>query len=216
MDTGASAPQLPHEILVHISTFSRELLQQLLLNRPFYEFFRDNRQYIIQLHTLTTVNVRHTTRHMVFGKLHSEDGPAVEDLRCKAPAIIRANGEQEWYRNGRLHRENGPAVIYNSGTQIWYQNGKLHREDGPAVEAPAVIRADGSQEWWLNGKLHRDDGPAIIWSDGAQEWHLNGELHREDGPAVEDLRCKAPAVIRANGRQEWWQNDKRHRRCKAP
>ena len=32
------------------------------------------------------------------------------------------------------------------GTKKWYRNGKLHREDGPAIE-----RADGSKEWLRNG-----------------------------------------------------------------
>ena len=34
------------------------------------------------------------------GKLHRENGPAVE----------YANGHKEWYRNDKLHREDGPAV----------------------------------------------------------------------------------------------------------
>lgn len=35
--------------------------------------------------------------------------------------------------NLQYHRENGPAVIHSDGTQEWWQNGKLHREDGPAI-----------------------------------------------------------------------------------
>ena len=38
-------------------------------------------------------------------------------------------------------------VIDEYGTQRWYKNGKIHREDGPAV-----IYADGFQAWWLYGK----------------------------------------------------------------
>jgi hypothetical protein len=38
------------------------------------------------------------------------------------------------------------------GSQRWYKNDKLHREDGPAV-----IRPDGTQHWWLNGKEITDD-----------------------------------------------------------
>ena len=34
------------------------------------------------------------------GKLHREDGPAVE----------WSNGSKEWWLNGELHREDGPAV----------------------------------------------------------------------------------------------------------
>ena len=70
------------------------------------------------------------------GQLHREDGPAVE----------RANGTKEWFKNGKLHREDGPAIEWDDGTKEWYKNGQLHRDDGPAVE-----RANGTKEWWVNG-----------------------------------------------------------------
>jgi hypothetical protein len=69
------------------------------------------------------------------GKLHREDGPAIE----------YANGTKEWYLNGKCHREDGPAVEYADGSKYWYLNGKLHRENGPAIEW-----ADGYKGWWLN------------------------------------------------------------------
>ena len=69
------------------------------------------------------------------GKLHQEDGPAVEYL----------DGSKEWFLNGKHHRENGPAAEYSNGTQTWWLNGKLHREDGPAIEDP-----DGTKYWYLN------------------------------------------------------------------
>ena len=65
------------------------------------------------------------------GKLHREDGPAVE----------WANGGKEWYRSGKHHRDDGPAVEWANGYKEWWRNGKFHREDGPAIE-----RADGSKE----------------------------------------------------------------------
>ena len=46
------------------------------------------------------------------GKLHREDGPAVE----------RTNGYKEWYLNGKLHREDGPAIEYADGDKSWYIN----------------------------------------------------------------------------------------------
>jgi hypothetical protein len=76
------------------------------------------------------------------GKLHREDGPAVE----------RANGYKEWRLNDKLHREDGPAVEYASGTKEWYLNGKRHREDGPAVE-----RASGDKMWFLDGQQLTED-----------------------------------------------------------
>jgi len=182
--------QLPHEILLYISTFGncdslcgvwngscrlsrhksdggpchggsgKALLQQLLLHRPFYEYYTANRRYCIQMHTVVTTNNKRTV-YTVFGKPHSVDGPA----------IIDSNGEQRWYLNGKLHRVDGPAVIYASGSQEWWQNGKLHRLDGPAA-----IDTYGTQWWYQNGKRHWDDGPAVIGVNGAQHWYQNGKL----------------------------------------
>jgi hypothetical protein len=71
------------------------------------------------------------------GRLHREDGPAIE----------YANGYKAWYRNGKLHREDEPAVIYANGNKYWYLNGKRHRKDGPAIEY-----ASGAKSWYLNGQ----------------------------------------------------------------
>jgi len=69
------------------------------------------------------------------GKLHREDGPAVE----------YADGNNDWYLNGKLHREDGPAVEGSEGYKAWYLHGKQHREDGPAIEC-----SDGYKAWYLN------------------------------------------------------------------
>jgi antitoxin component YwqK of YwqJK toxin-antitoxin module len=82
------------------------------------------------------VDTTGTKRWYLNGKLHREDGPAVE----------WADGTKAWYLNGKLHREDGPAIEYTDGTKKWYLNGELHREDGPAVEY-----ADGDKGWYLNG-----------------------------------------------------------------
>ena len=70
------------------------------------------------------------------GKLHREDGPAIEYV----------NGTKCWYLNGKLHREDGPAIEWPDGGKLWYQNGNLHREDGPAIEY-----ADGRKYWYFEG-----------------------------------------------------------------
>jgi len=49
------------------------------------------------------------------GKLHREDGPAVEG----------ADSTKMWFINGVRHREDGPAIEYPSGTKYWYINGML-------------------------------------------------------------------------------------------
>ena len=51
---------------------------------------------------------------LINGKLHREDGPAIE----------RATGGKSWYINGELHREDGPAIEYANGDKVWYLNGK--------------------------------------------------------------------------------------------
>ena len=56
-----------------------------------------------------------------------------------------ADGEKQWYLNGKHHRVDGPAWEYADGTKKWLLNGKRHRVDGPAYEG-----ADGSKEWFLN------------------------------------------------------------------
>jgi hypothetical protein len=71
------------------------------------------------------------------GKLHREDGPAVE----------YADGDKYWYLNGKCHRVDGPAVEESNGDKFWYLNGKLHREDGPAAEY-----ADGDKYWYVDGE----------------------------------------------------------------
>jgi len=86
--------------------------------------------------------------------------------------------------------KNGP-VTDSKGTTRWYKNGKLHRDDGPAIingikmengietiqvehNGPARILASGTQYWYQNGKCHREDGPAIINVDGSEEYFING------------------------------------------
>ena len=62
------------------------------------------------------------TEWRVNGKLHREDGPAIE----------YANGAVEyWYFDGKLHREDGPAVTYANGEKFWYVNGDLKKVDKP-------------------------------------------------------------------------------------
>jgi hypothetical protein len=111
--------------------------------------------------------------------------------------IIKAGGEQEWYKEGKLHRDcDLPAIIYPNGSKHWYKKGKLHR-DG---DLPARFYAGGEQEWYKEGKLHRDgDLPAVIYADGDQQWYKEGKRHR-DG----DL----PAIIYPNGYQCWCKEGK--------
>jgi hypothetical protein len=53
------------------------------------------------------------------GKLHREDGPAVE----------WSDGSKFWYLNNKQHREDGPAVEYNNGTKCWFLNDERLTEE---------------------------------------------------------------------------------------
>ena len=74
------------------------------------------------------------------GKLHREDGPAVE----------HTDGNKFWYLNGKRHREDGPALVYPNGSKFWFVGGKRHRIDGPAVE-------DSFKEFYLFDEKIEDE-----------------------------------------------------------
>ena len=48
------------------------------------------------------------------GKLHREDGPAIE-------GPVRA---REWFLNGVRHRTDGPAIEQSNGGRYWFLNGE--------------------------------------------------------------------------------------------
>tara|TARA_S200002703_G_C3666348_1_gene204568 strand:- start:291 stop:584 length:294 start_codon:yes stop_codon:yes gene_type:complete len=63
-----------------------------------------------------TVKVFDTgTKHWLLnGKLHREDGPAIE----------YADGGKYWYLDGKRHREDGPAIEWADGDKCWYLDGR--------------------------------------------------------------------------------------------
>jgi hypothetical protein len=115
------------------------------------------------------------------GKLHRENGPAVE----------HPWGTKCWFQNGLLHRVGGPAVEDSNGTTSWYRSGLLHREDGPAIEG-----RDGIKMWYVNNRLHRCDGPAVLWPASCQgkkqEYYLNG-IAQPDCDNTDDMNAPDPA-----------------------
>ena len=106
------------------------------------------------------------------------------------------DGEERWYRHGKLHREDGPAIVNKNGTKVWYRGGKIHRDNGPAV-----VWLNGTLSWYRDDVLHREDGPAVVHKNGGEEWYRNGEYHREDGPAF----------VHVSGARMWYRNGARHR-----
>ena len=57
--------------------------------------------------------------HYLNGKLHREDGPAVE----------LAGGAKFYYLHGKLHREDGPAVELPDGDKEWWVNSEQVSEE---------------------------------------------------------------------------------------
>ena len=94
-------------------------------------------------------------------------------------------GNERWYKDSNLHREDGPAIFYpklhlegettisnSDGFKAWYMEGVIHREGGPAI-----INNDGTKEWFHKGLRHREDGPAIIWANGIKMWYLRDKSY---------------------------------------
>lgn len=131
------------------------------------------------------------------GRLHCVD----------EPAVIFEDGGFEWWRDGKLHRDDDqPAAYFQEGnsfttsrcsgfvgsrdspfrlspdTEVWCKDGLLHREGKPAVKGKF---ADGSfhHEYWCDGRRHNSDGPAIH-TENLGFWFYHGLIHREDGPAI--------------------------------
>ncbi len=146
-------------LIIHILLLA-ESPEFTRVNKRFREIYVRNENRLIVSH----VGVEQII-YKLFGIYHRND-----DL----PAIIRANGTQEWHQYGKIHRDNDlPAIIYADGYREWYQYGKCHRDN----DLPAVICADGTQEWYQHGKCHRDnDMPAVVYADGTQEWYQYGKL----------------------------------------
>lgn len=54
------------------------------------------------------------------GRLHREDGPAIE----------YADGTKMWAQKGNIHRKDGPALIYANNQEIdWYLDGVSYEFD---------------------------------------------------------------------------------------
>lgn len=92
---------------------------------------------------------------------------------------IDKNGNESWYKNGRLHRIDGPAITLlhtDPPEYYWYKNGKEHRKNGPA------IIKNNTEYWYKNGKLHRLDGPAIHYHEYPEDdkYYINDVKYSEE------------------------------------
>jgi hypothetical protein len=96
-------------------------------------------------------------------------------------AVRWANGDKEWFRFGRYHRDDGkPSFEGSNGARGWSDDGLAHRDGDPAC-----IDAEGKSCWFQRGYLHREDGPAITELDGAWAFIDYDRTHRaRDLPAM--------------------------------
>jgi len=62
------------------------------------------------------------------------------------PAIIRADGTQEWYKYGCLHRERGPAIIHPDGTQEWFRKGSRVPAPKEVPSEPVMVLGEDDRE----------------------------------------------------------------------
>jgi hypothetical protein len=80
-----------------------------------------------------------------------------------------------WFKDDKLHREDGPAMVCSDEAEEWFFNGVHHREDGPAKTWP-----NGGKEWWQHGVRHREDSHAFEYPNRSKEWWINGTKLTEE------------------------------------
>ena len=103
----------------------------------------------------------------------------------------------KYFINGRLDRADGPAVIYNSGEEEYWRNGVPHRDDGPAQYGAGGTVPQGrtASETKLvpQGRTASDRTASETKlvpqgrtaSDRTERWIQNGCYHRGGGlPAL--------------------------------
>ena len=62
---------------------------------------------------------KNETVYYLNGKVHREDGPAIE----------YNDGYKYWWINGKRHRDGGPAVEYPNGYKEWWLDGKIYSKE---------------------------------------------------------------------------------------
>lgn len=108
------------------------------------------------------------------GKLHRENGPAIE----------YPNGDKEWYKDGKKHRLNGPAIETKNYTE-YYIEGNLHRDGGPSVtyhQGDEKGNGVGQTLYHLNGVSVPKYIAEAKEEDFDRNWFLkevNAEIRRE-------------------------------------
>jgi len=118
------------------------------------------------------------------------------------------DGTKEWWKGDFRHRDYGPAVVRPNGEVEWWHEGEEYDKDDYESFCPIVrYNLDGTKEFLLEGLRHRDGGPAVVRLDGRTEWFCHGMRHRDGGPAVTNPN----GLTDTTAEEEWYKYDKYHR-----
>ena len=78
-------------------------------------------------------------------------------------------------RNERVPRNYTGIVEFLFGTKVWFKEGKIHREDGPAKEL-----AGGHKEWWIDD-IELFEQAQILFEECGEVIILEKEIDIETG-----------------------------------
>ena len=107
---------LPVEIIALIALNDIESYRNCLSLPVFARYTLNLPKEILKEYRSSFIVIKITNlckKYYLNGKLHREDGPAVE----------YTNRYKFYYLNGELHRENGPAIEYANGDKEYWING---------------------------------------------------------------------------------------------
>jgi hypothetical protein len=119
---------------------TRAKIQEVVTNEEFLKFVGDLSEHNLKIN-IDGVND--------WSLVWTQNGKPHRD--GDKPALI-ANDDtgilMKWCKHGELHRTTGPAIVRSNGDKEWWVNNRRHRNpsDGPAVEL-----ASGYTEYFVNG-----------------------------------------------------------------
>lgn len=152
-------------------------------------------RFATELRTESSADISH--EEWMGGREYGRTGrmwvtPGVGLHRFDGPALIRDDGVEEHWVNGRRHRDDGPAWISSDGTEHHWIRGQryvdVEGELVPARDVEGTTVGDVLSKYARNGRL--DNG---LWGlatefehvnveqDGEGNWRLEAEGSDRDG-----------------------------------
>ncbi len=100
-----------------------------------------------------------------------DDREIIKQYRGQNFVIYTKTKFKLWFnKKGRPHRDGKPAVMNTNEYKIWFRNGKMHRDDGPAFTKITLPHSTIKTEkiaWVKNGKFY---SPSV----SEEQRHMNG------------------------------------------